>query len=57
MESVVKNQGTDDPSEVDTIVGSPAALHDVDNDLGQQIDIPSLLHNRTPSTQRVMNEI
>ena len=57
MESVVKNQGTDDPSEVDTIVGSPAALHDVDNDLGQQIDIPSLLHNRTPSTQRIINKI
>ena len=57
MESVENNQGMDDPSEVDTIIGSPAAQHDVDDDLGGEDDSPSSLYSRAPSTQRVINEV
>ena len=57
MESVHKNQGTDDASETATIHGTPSTPHDVDGDPGDEVDIPSSLSNRAPSTQRVINEI
>ena len=53
MESVEKNQGTDDPSEVATIRGSPCTSHNVNEDLGKEAKIPSSLFNHAPSTQHV----
>ena len=52
-----KRQGTDDASETTTIRGTPSTSHDVDCDPGDEVDIPSSLSNRAPSTQRVINEI
>ena len=57
MESVNKNQGTDDASETATIHGTPSTPHDVDCDPGDKVDIPSSLSNRAPSTQRVINKL
>ena len=53
MDSVHNNQGTDDPSEIATICALPCTPHDIDDDPGEEADIPSLLFNRAPSTKRV----
>ena len=57
MDSVQNNQGTDDASEAATIHGTPSIPHDVDGDPGDEVDMPSSLCYRAPSTQRVRNEI
>ena len=57
MESVHNNRGTDDASEAATIHGTPSTPHDVNGNPGNEVNIPSSLSNRAPSTQRVINEI
>ena len=47
----------DDVSEVATVCGTPCTPHDIDVNPGDKVNMPSSLHNRAPSTQRVINEI
>ena len=43
--------------ETPTVCGTPGTPHDMDIDTDGEVDTSSSLHNRAPSTQRVINEI
>ena len=57
MESVEKDHVRDGVHETPTVCGTPGTPHDMDVDQGDEVAMPSSLHNRAPSTQRVRNEI
>ena len=57
MESVEKDHVRDGVHETPTVCGTPGTPHDMDVDTDGEVDMPSSLHNRAPSTQRVINEI